>query len=261
MARNHVDREPKNVQVLSRALSIIECMASQNKPVTLHEVAVATGLHPSTAHRLLWNLSADDYVERDEDGKWRLGLKHLILGSLVRDRIEVREKALPMMQLLYEKTGQTVNLSIRRGDFMMYIEHVYSPQSGVRITRQVGTQVPLHCTSGGKLFLSEFSPEEISAYIARTKLSPRTSHSITIPEQFIVALNKARELGWADDDEELENGIRCIGAPVRNSAGAITAAITVICSTDMAKKPEWVQHLLTASSAVSASLGWLGGQK
>ena len=108
------------------------------------------------------------------------------------------------------------------------------------------------------MFLSEFTPEEVSAYIARTHLSRRTEYSIESAERLIPELDRIRELGWADDKEELEHGIQCIGAPVRDSCGTIIAAITIVSSSDMSQKPEWVRHLLSTTAAVSANLGWLG---
>ena len=258
MTAELTSRDPKTVQVLERALKILSFIASKRQPVSLHEIAVSIELHPSTVHRLLWNLADHGYAERDQSGCWRLGFKYLEYGHLVRDRLDVREKALPLMQVLHEKTGETINLSMRHGDSMMYIEHVYAPQTGVRLARQVGAMAPLHCTSGGKLFLAEMPPEEISAYIARTKLQGRTENSIKTAEKLIVALSRVRELGWADDIEELEPGIQCIGAPVRDGQGQIVAAITIISASSMQRKPEWTRHLLSASAAVSASMGWLG---
>ena len=139
----------------------------------------------------------------------------------------------------------------------MYIEHVYAPGTGVRLARRIGAMAPLHCTSGGKLFLSDMPPEEVSAYISRTGLAPRTQHSICTPEKLIMEINRVKELGWADDKEELETGIRCIGAPIRDKTGHIVATVTVASSIEMRHKPDWVRHLLSAVNAVSASLGWL----
>ena len=247
----------KQVQVLERVRKILFLLASRRDPYTMHEIAAATDIHMSTAHRLLWNLAEDGFVERDEAGGWRLGLTFMELGSLVRGRLEIREKAISAMQRLHEQTGQTINLSTRRDDHVMYIEHVYAPETGVRLARQIGAMAPLHCTSGGKLFLSDMPPEEVSAYINRTGLAPRTQHSICTPEKLIMEINRVKELGWADDKEELETGIRCIGAPIRDKTGRIVATVTVASSIEMRHKPDWVRHLLSAVNAVSASLGWL----
>lgn len=248
----------KPIQVLDRALSVLSVIAQSRQPVSLHEVAVAADLHPSTVHRLLWNLALQDYLHRDDNGRWSLGLRFLQYGNLVRNRLEVRDKALPLMQVLHEKTGQTVNLSMRQDDAMMYVEHVFSAQDGVGLTRQIGALAPLHCTSGGKLFLSEFSPEDVSDYIARTRLTARTRHSIDSAERLIPELDRIRELGWADDKEELEIGIQCVGAPIRDQSGHIVAALTIVSASDMSQKPEWVRLLLSTANAVSATLGWLG---
>lgn len=247
----------KQVQVLERARRILRTLADCPAPVSLHEISEMTEIHMATVHRLLWNLCQDGLVDRMNNGRWRLGLTFLEYGSLVRDRLDIREKAIGVMQLLFERTGQTINLAIRRNDSIMYIEHVYAPGTGVRLARRIGAMAPLHCTSGGKLFLSDMPPEEVSAYISRTGLAPRTQHSICTPEKLIMEINRVKELGWADDKEELETGIRCIGAPIRDKTGRIVATVTVASSIEMRHKPDWVRHLLSAVNAVSASLGWL----
>ena len=211
----------KQVQVLERARRILRTLADCPAPVSLHEISEMTEIHMSTVHRLLWNLCQDGLVDRMNNGRWRLGLTFLEYGSLV------------------------------------YIEHVYAPGTGVRLARRIGAMAPLHCTSGGKLFLSDMPPEEVSAYISRTGLAPRTQHSICTPEKLIMEINRVKELGWADDKEELETGIRCIGAPIRDKTGRIVATVTVASSIEMRHKPDWVRHLLSAVNAVSASLGWL----
>lgn len=246
-----VKEKLKQVQVLERTKRILELLATRKDPYTMHEIAEATGIHTSTAHRLLWNLAENRFVERDANGGWRLGLTFLEFGGLVRDRLTIREKALPDMQALYEKTGQTINLAMRRDDHVMYIEHVYAPQAGVRLARQVGAMAPLHCTSGGKLFLCDCTPEEVSAYISRTKLAPRTQRSIHTPEKLILELNRVKELGWAEDREELEIGIQCIGAAIRDKNGKAIASLTLISDTDMQHKPEWVKQLMQAAKSIS----------
>ena len=228
----------KQVQVLERARRILRTLADCPAPVSLHEISEMTEIHMSTVHRLLWNLCQDGLVDRMNNGRWRLGLTFLEYGSLVRDRLDIREKAIGVMQLLFERTGQTINLAIRRNDSIMYIEHVYAPGTGVRLARRIGAMAPLHC-------------------ISRTGLAPRTQHSICTPEKLIMEINRVKELGWADDKEELETGIRCIGAPIRDKTGRIVATVTVASSIEMRHKPDWVRHLLSAVNAVSASLGWL----
>lgn len=246
----------KQVQVLERSQRILRTLAESTLPVSLHELAERTEIHMSTVHRLLWNMAQNGFVERGANGRWRLGLTFLEYGSLVRDRMDIRERAIGAMQQLFERTGQTINLSIRRGDSIMYIEHVYAPGTGIRLARRIGAMAPLHCTSGGKLFLTGMTPEEVSAYISRTGLAPRTPQSISTPERLIMEINRVKELGWADDKEELELGIRCIGAPIRDRNGRITATVTIASNIEMRHKPDWVRHLLTAVNAVSASIGW-----
>ncbi len=242
----------KQVQVLERSSRILKLLASRRSPYSMHEIAETTQIHLSTAHRLLWNLAESGLVERDENGCWRLGLTFLEYGSLVRDRLTIREKALPVMQKLFEKTGQTVNLALRRDDHVMYVEHVYSPKTGVRLGRCIGAMAPLHCTSGGKLFLCDCTPEEVSSYISRTKLIPRTELSISTPERLILELNRVKELGWAEDNQELEMGIHCIGAAIRDKKHRVVATLTIVSETNMQHKPDWVKYLTAGAKDVSA---------
>ena len=134
----------KQVQVLERARRILRTLADCPNPISLHEISEMTEIHMSTVHRLLWNLAQDGLVDRMSNGRWRLGLTFLEYGSLVRDRLDIREKAIGVMQLLFERTGQTINLAIRRNDSIMYIEHVYAPGTGIRLARRIGAMAPLH---------------------------------------------------------------------------------------------------------------------
>ena len=105
MDRAPAAKAPQTVQVLDRSLNLIDFIASRRHPIALHEIARDTLLPPSTVHRLLRNLENHGYVERDQNNYWRLGFKFLEFGHLVRDRLPVREKALPLMHVLFEKTG------------------------------------------------------------------------------------------------------------------------------------------------------------
>lgn len=244
----------KPIQVVERMMTILDLIAQNREPMSLHMIAQAANLHPSTVHRLLWNLADYGYLTRNSNGSWKLGLRFLEYGCLVRDRLVIGEVALPIMQELYKITGQTINLAVRHDDNMIYIEHVYSPQRGARLARQIGALAPLHCTSGGKLFLCDCSPEEVRSYINRTQLAARTQFSISSPEKLILELNRVKELGWAEDNEELEYGIHCIGAAIRDKDGRAIASITVASVNGMGKKPVWVLELSKAAQEISAKI-------
>jgi len=147
------DQKPA-IQVLERMFSLLDLLASHQDPVSLKLISEQTGLHPSTAHRILNDLTVGRYVDRPEAGSYRLGMRLLELGNLVKARLDVRDAALGPMRELHKLTHQPVNLSMRQGDEIVYIERTYSERSGMQVVRAVGGRAPLHLTSVGKLFLA-----------------------------------------------------------------------------------------------------------
>jgi DNA-binding IclR family transcriptional regulator len=146
------------IQVLERAYALLDVLAAHPDPVPLKDLAAATGLHPSTAHRILNDLTIGRLVDRPEPGCYRLGMRLLELGNLVKARLDVRDTALPLMRELHKLTHQPINLSVRQGDEIVYVERTYSERSGMQVVRAVGGRAPLHLTSVGKLFLAARRP-------------------------------------------------------------------------------------------------------
>src|SRR5690606_12832707 len=188
---------PIAIQVLERAMSLLDVLARQSDPVPLKELAAATGLHTSTTHRILNDLVVGRYVERVDSGLYQLGMRLLELGSLVKRRLNVREVALDPMRELHKITGQTVNLSLQQGDEIVYIERAWSERSGMQVVRAIGGRAPLHLTSTGKLFLSVSDPRQVRSYATRTGLAGTTRNSITELEQLERDLALVRRHGYA----------------------------------------------------------------
>ena len=159
------------IQVLERAFGLLDLLASHQEPVALKAISEQSGLHPSTAHRILNDLTIGRYVDRPEPGSYRLGMRLLELGNLVKARLDVRDAALGPMRELHKLTHQPVNLSMRQGDEIVYVERTYSERSGMQVVRAVGGRAPLHLTSVGKLFLANDDAQRVRAYAARTGLA------------------------------------------------------------------------------------------
>src|SRR6195952_4599674 len=200
------------IQVLERMFTVLDLLASYQDPVSLKNISEQTGLHPSTAHRILNALTIARYVNRPEPGSYRLGMRLLELGNLVKARLDVRDAALGPMRELHKLTHQPVNLSMRQGDEIVYIERTYSERSGMQVVRAVGGRAPLHLTSVGKLFLAHDDPHRVRAYAARTGLAGHTRNSITDLPTLERELARVSPYGTARDDEELELGVRCMAA-------------------------------------------------
>ena len=202
------------IQVIERLFSLMDVLASREDAISLKEISEKTGLHPSTAHRILNDLTIGRFVDRPEPGSYRLGMRLLELGNMVKARLNVRDAALAPMRDLHKLIQQPVNLSMRQGDEIVYIERAYSERSGMQVVRAIGGRAPLHLTSVGKLFLSVDEPMKVRSYATRTGLNGQTKNSITQLPVLERELSKVRQYGIARDNEELELGVRCIAAGI-----------------------------------------------
>jgi DNA-binding IclR family transcriptional regulator len=244
-----------SIQVIERMLALLDALASYPDPVSLKELASATGLHPSTAHRILNDMVTKRFVDRSEPGTYRLGMRLLELGNIVKSRLNVREAALPYMQALHRKTQQTVNLSVRQGDEIVYIDRSFSERSGMQVVRAIGGRAPLHLTSIGKLFLSVDDAKLVRAYATRTGLAGNNKNSITDLAKLERELSLVRARGYARDNEELELGVRCMAAGVRDDAGRLIAGLSISAPADRLSD-DWLDDLITTTTDISSVLGF-----
>lgn len=242
------------IQVMERMFSLIGVLAAQNEPVSLKHISAVTGLHPSTAHRILNDLAIGRFVERPEAGSYRLGMRFLELGNLVKARLDVRDAALAPMRELHKLTHQPVNLSVRQGDEIVYIERTYSERSGMQVVRAVGGRAPLHLTSVGKLFLAHDDAQRVRAYAARTGLPGSTQNSLTDLPALERELNKVRQSGAARDNEELELGVRCMASGIFNDQGKLVAGLSISAPADRLEEG-WLEHLQATTARISLGLG------
>src|SRR5690625_1936343 len=202
------------IQVLDRAMRLLDALARDDEPMALKDLAHATGLHTSTTHRILNDLVVGRYVERVDNGLYRLGMRLLELDSLVRARLNVGAIALERMRELHRATCQTVDLALRLGDEIVYVERAWHECSAMQVVRAVGGHAPLHLTSSGKLFLTAWDNQQVRAYVLRTGLAGNTRNSITQLADLDRELALVRRHGYARDNAELELGVRCIAAAV-----------------------------------------------
>src|SRR5690625_6171816 len=216
-----------SIQVLERATRLLDALAREDEPMPLKDLAQATGLHTSTTHRILNDLVIGRYVERVDSGLYRLGMRLLELGSLVKVRLNVRTVALEYMRELHKVTGQTVNLALRQGDEIVYFVRAWNEYSGMQVVPAIGGHRPLHLTSTGKLFLSAWGSREVRAYVTRTGLAGNPRNSLTRYEDLDRELSVVRRHGYARDNEELELGVRCIAAGIYDESGELVAGLSV----------------------------------
>lgn len=249
-----VQRKTPSVQVFERMYAILDFLAGHARAVSLKEISEATGLHPSTTHRILNDLVIGRIVERPESGSYRLGLRLLELGNLVKARLSVREVALPLMRELHRVTQQAINLSIRQGDEIVYIERAFSERSGMQVVRAIGGHAPLHLTSTGKLFLAAQDPHWVRSYANRTGLAGNTRNSITKLDVLERELHRVRQTGIAHDREELELGVNCIAAGIYDDQDKLIAGLSISAPTGRLED-SWIARLQETVQQISADLG------
>ncbi|HKZ80399.1 MAG TPA: IclR family transcriptional regulator [Pyrinomonadaceae bacterium] len=252
---------PYRVQVLERSLGILELLCSEGPELSLIELSERLRLHKSTTHRLVGVLEQHRFVEKSSNnGKYRLGLKLFELGSKAIAHLDWRERARRFLQRLAFETGETAHLCILDDGEVLYLEKVEAPRT-VRVPSIVGRRYPAHCGAAGKTLLAFQPEEEIEELIKRRGLKAYTRNTLTTPAQLREGLRLVREQGYAIDNEEFEEGLECIGAPIRDYSGKVVAAISIAgpafrMTED--KLPVLARSVIEAAQELSDDLGYRG---
>ena len=244
-----------SIQVLDRAMALVNQLAGAPGPVSLTRLATDAGLHASSAHRILGALIAHGLVEKTGAGEYDLGVRWLEVGNRLRARLNIRQVALPHMQALADATGETVNLIVRRGDEAVYVERVSGGQTMIQVVQVVGAHAPLHVTAVGKIFLAEDSAAGVLGYAQRTGLPAYTVNTLVSADALNAELAAIRAESVAYDREEAELGVACIGAPIRDADGKLAAGLSISAPAER-HKPGWAEAVQEAAARIGAALGY-----
>ncbi len=252
-------REIYRVQVLERVFEMLDALAAHQAEPGLQELSQWVGLHRSTAHRLLTVLEGHRFVERTAAGKYRLGSRLLELGTTVAGRLDVPGVARPFLERLVRETGETAHMGVLRQGEVVSITNVSSLRT-LSAPSTVGRRSPVHSSSLGKCLLSGLSRPEVLQLVQSCGLKRFTPNTITTAKGLMAELQRVRECGYAIDDEEYEEGLRCIGAPVRDHTARIIAAISVAGpATRLSDRhmPSLAASVIRAAVELSAALGFV----
>ena len=246
-----------SVRAVERALQLIEVFARSRGPFSITELSGILELAPSTVHRLVQTLSSLGYVVQYQESK-RYGVGRGIaeINRAMLLKYEFARFAGPHLEALVGASGETANLAALYGTSLIYLNQVESPAM-VRVSNPVGTLVPLHCTAVGKVFLADFDPTMLEDVIGYTGLEAFTPKTLTQPKALHKALAQVRAQGYALDDEEFAQGVRCIAVGVRGSSGAVVAAISLSGPSSRVtdeRIPELVEQVKTASKAFTRQI-------
>ena len=247
-------RKQLPIQSITRAISILRCFA-EKKELGITEISKMVGLHKSTTAGIVYTLENEALLVKDpESAKFRLGIDLFCLA--VNAKIGLGELCMPYLDTLLQETSETVNLAVRDGINIVYLEKKESPHS-MRICTNVGKRFPLYCTAIGKAILAFLKEDERNDVLNKLSFDQYTTQTITDIHVLAEALDKARHEGIAYDFEELENGLICVAAPIFDKHDNPIAAVSVSGPSirmDEPARKRIAKSLIRESKAISSQL-------
>ena len=253
------DESKYQLRLIDRTVATLHCLASERSGLGSTELAAVVGISKGTAHRLLCSLADHRLVQQDPLTKrYRLGLGLFELGNQVLVHLQPVEVAKPFLERLVEETGETANMAVMDDGMALYVAKVECSFS-IRIGSMVGIRQPCHCTGLGKVLLA-YHADGTALVVREQELPRKTRRTITDAGRLRQELAVVTERGYALDDEEFEDGLRCIAAPVTDHTGAMIAAVSVSGPTARITDDvldEYTGRVVSVARDISSALGSL----
>src|SRR3984885_3955547 len=219
--------DPYKLQGLDRVVAILDLLGASDVSLSLAEICQRMELRKSTAHRALMALERTGLIERAPGNRYRLGLKLYDMGSRAVEQVDLRTRVRPHLRKLALRVGETVHLGVLHKTRVVYLDKFEPINRRVCLSSRTGTSNPVYCTSLGKAMLAFLPAEEAARIIANIQFNTFTTKTLSSQEELQGALERVRRRGYAIDDEELEVGTRCVGAPIVDETGRAVAAMSV----------------------------------
>lgn len=251
----------KTNQSVEKTMKLVEIMASHSEAMKLQNIAAEADIPASTTLRMLNTLLQMGYVNQNSDTlKYSLSLKFAYIGEQVKRQFNISQTSHPFLIKLSNSVGECSCLAVEEGNEIIYLD-VFTNQINniLTTTQRIGKRAPLYCTGIGKILLTNYTKEELSAYVKNTPLLPYTQKTITSLAELNLELDKIRSQGYAFDDEECDQGAKCVAAPIRDYTGRIIAGISITAPT-IRLQPERISAilpiLLDTANEISQTLGY-----
>ena len=253
-----IDRQATpSIQSLGRGLSILEAVADSEQPVPLKHLTALLGIDRSSVFRLATTLKRRRFLAVAPGGTdyilgpsiWRLSRKNgqHLLTALCRDHLRA----------LSVTTGETAHLAVRDGTHALFIDHCTPPQRVLSVLGQTGEGVPLHCSAHGKALIADLRAAELKALFGATTLPAHTRHTITTTARLARECARIRAVGFATDDGEDVEELRCAAAPIRDGEGAIVASVGIsapVTRFPTSRYPTVARQVAEAAARIAAGL-------
>lgn len=247
------------VSAAVRVLAVLERLSLQ-RAIGLEEISREIKLAKPTVYRFLLTLQELGYARRVDGDRWAITLKMFNLGSRALDHLDLVSAARPIAEAMSEELGETVHMGVLDGDSAVYVLKIESRYT-IRMISRVGRRMPLYCTAIGKVLLAFAKEDERKSALDGVRLLAFTKQTLTSRRALDAELAQVREQGFALDNEEREEDLRCIGAPVFDHTGAVVAALSVSWPDfryERGEESHWVATIKDAAARISAVLGYTG---
>jgi len=248
------------IQSVSHALDLLEQFHDEVDELGVTELSKRLQLHKNNVFRLLATLESRGYIEQNKvTENYRLGLKTLELGQTFVKQMGLLRQSRPILEEVVRECNETSYVAILKDFNIIYLDVVETDLT-VRVVPRVGSRLPSYCTAAGKVQIANFSDEEIDEYFPTKDLKPLTANTITDREELKKQLKQVAEQGYAIDDEELDVGVRCVSAPIRDYTRRIVGALSI--SGPAMRLPlerlekELIPLAIKAADEISAKLGF-----
>ena len=216
----------ESIRAVERALDVLLCFSAETPELTMTQIAEQVGIHKSTTHRMLATLERKRFVQRDPaTGTYRLGIRVLQMAYLTLERNDLRRLATPFLHRLCDQFQENVDLSVLDETDVVYLNMIESPQR-VKLAAAVGQRLPAFATASGKAILA-FMPDETVQRILKHGMPQYTLHTLRSPEAFFENMRQVRKQGFALSDQEFEEGINAVAAPILDHSNQPIAAVAV----------------------------------
>jgi DNA-binding IclR family transcriptional regulator len=252
--------ETYRVKVLEKAFRILSLFDERGKALTVKEISELLEYNKSSALRIIRNLEEFAYLERVEGSQaYKLGFGIYTLGQLAESYEHIRKAAKPYLEELWRLCGETVHLAVMHNGQALYIDKIESTRT-LRIISRVGASLHCHCSGVGKVLLSALNKKQLMGVIDEWGLPKKTENTFTDISAFQEELERIRENGYALDNEEIEYGLKCVAAPVRNELGKVVAAVSISGPRDRidADLEEYRKKVVETAEMISKKIGYEG---
>lgn len=252
------DKQPTTIGSVAKALSILQLLA-RDGALGLTEISTRLGLNFSTAHHLISTLRQQRFIDQEPGSKrYRLGVACFELGHAAATQLDLRTHAMPYLEQLAATLGETANVAVLDEGAIIYVAQA-APARMMKTFVAMGARVPAHCSGVGKALLASLPEPEIDAIIDRHGLARFTAMTLTNAAQLKSELTRIREQGYAVDNQEREDGVICVAAPVRDYTDQVIAAISISGPRERMGDKDWdplIATLKSTAADLSHSLGY-----